>query len=160
MAKTVYWKGRFNTTVNPIRALGHVRGWPLDAFAEQIKEATQEQLRMTRVHRLFSAERGLVPASELRVGDHLRTEVGEDREVISIAAGAMGVTVHNVTVEGSHTYFVGQARIWVHNDKHTTSQDDPPSPPPDDDTEGSSAHGSSDSGGGGSEGAGGKSGPA
>jgi len=90
---------------------------------------TGERVRTTSPHRFFTLEEGIVPASELKVGQQLRTLAGPPRTIVGIEPGPPTVTVYNVTVEGFHTYFVGDAALWVHNEK-TTSHDDPPPPPP------------------------------
>jgi hypothetical protein len=90
---------------------------------------TGERVRTTAVHRIFAVGKGIVPAAELRVGDRVETLAGVALAIVNITPGPNNMTVHNLTVEGLHTYFVGEAGVWVHNAKHT-SQDDPP--PPDD----------------------------
>lgn len=90
---------------------------------------TGERVRTTSPHRFFTLEEGIVSASELKVGQQLRTLAGPPRTIVGIEPGPPTVTVYNVTVEGFHTYFVGDAALWVHNEK-STSPDDPPPPPP------------------------------
>jgi hypothetical protein len=106
-----------------------------------IRLDTGERLRTTAPHRFFTLGRGIVPASELSVGDRLRTLAGSLREIVAIEPGPSSMTVYNLTVAGSHTYFVGDTAVWVHNDKDTQHDDDPP-PDPD-------AGGDGDGGGGG-----------
>jgi hypothetical protein len=93
---------------------------------------TGERVRTTSPHQFFTLEEGIVPASELKVGQQLRTLAGPPRTIVGIEPGPPTVTVYNVTVEGFHTYFVGDAALWVHNEK-STSHDDPPPPPGGDD---------------------------
>ena len=86
-----------------------------------------ERVRTTAVHRIFAVDKGIVPAAELRVGDRVETLTGVPLAIVNITPGPNNMTVHNLTVEGLHTYFVGEAGVWVHNAKQT-SQDDPPPP--------------------------------
>lgn len=93
---------------------------------------TGDRVRTTAPHRFFTLEQGIVPASELSVGNRLRTLDGSAREIVAIEPGPTNMTVYNLTVAGSHTYFVGDAAVWVHNEKKT-QPDDPPPPDPDPD---------------------------
>jgi hypothetical protein len=86
---------------------------------------TGERIRTTSVHRIFTLERGLVTAGQLSVGDHVKTLAGISQPIVAIAPGPAGVTVHNLTVDRSHTYFVGEAGVWVHNDKGEPAPDEP-----------------------------------
>ena len=117
--------------------------------------------RTTAPHRFFTLERGIVAAGELQVGERLQTLAGVPRAIINIEPGPAGATVYNLTVEGLHTYFVADAGVWVHNDKHT-EPDDPPPPDPDGSGGGSDDPSGPDDGGptpGGGSGSGGGSGP-
>jgi uncharacterized membrane protein YgcG len=105
-----------------------------------------EVIRTTRPHRFFTENRGIVPAAELRAGDRLATLTDEARTVIEVFPGPDGITVYNLTVDHAHTYFVGKAGVWVHNEKKTTTND----PPPPDDGSGTDSGGSTDGSGGGS----------
>jgi hypothetical protein len=91
----------------------------------EVRLDTGEVIRTTPPHRFFTVERGIVAASELQVGDRLQTLSGDPRTTVGIEAGPE-TTVHNLTVEGLHTFFVGEAAVWVHNDKKTTHEDAPP----------------------------------
>ena len=118
---------------------------------------TTERVRTTAAHRFFTLERGIVAAGELQVGERLQTLGGVPRAIINIEPGPAGATVYNLTVEGLHTYFVADAGVWVHNDKHTEPDDPPPDPDgsggggddptgPDDDDGGTTPGGGSGSG--------------
>jgi Pretoxin HINT domain len=125
--------------------------------AWDVRLDTGERIRTTASHRFFTVERGIVAAAELRVGDRLKTLGGEPRAIVGLRAGPDNVTVYNLTVDELHTYFVGEAAVWVHNEK-TTTHDDPPPEGDGDDTgdpdggsstdSGSSTRGGSTSGGG------------
>jgi hypothetical protein len=75
-----------------------------------------ENIRATSVHRVFTVERGTVNVGSLRVGDHVETLSSGPQAIVAITPGE-SVTVHNLTIAGYHTYFVGMAGMWVHNDK-------------------------------------------
>jgi hypothetical protein len=66
----------------------------------------------------FYAEGSWRPMGRLGGGDHLRSATAADLTV-SVAADRAGVreVVHNLEVEGLHTYFVGSDDLWalVHN---------------------------------------------
>ncbi|MFE9404826.1 polymorphic toxin-type HINT domain-containing protein [Streptomyces sp. NPDC006530] len=56
-------------------------------------------------------------AKAIKVGDRLRTDNGELREVVNTRAWSETRTVHNLTVADFHTYYVGagNATVLVHN---------------------------------------------
>lgn len=54
-------------------------------------------------------------AGDLRSGDQLDTADGRDAFVESNTALPGGETTYNLNVNGLHTYFVGEAELWVHN---------------------------------------------
>jgi RHS repeat-associated protein len=60
-------------------------------------------------------QRGWLSASEVRVGDRLRTATGHDVTVVSIRAHAGQAAVYTLTVAHDHTFFVGSAEILAHN---------------------------------------------
>ncbi len=56
-----------------------------------------------------------VEAGKLRVGDTLRTEAGKDVTILAIDEHAGYAVVYTLTVAADHDYFVGLARVLVHN---------------------------------------------
>jgi hypothetical protein len=76
-----------------------------------------ESIFTTSLHRLFTAERGVVAVSSLSVGDHLQTLTCGNQQVTEIRPGSDVSTVYNLTVDEYHTYFVGTSGVWVHNEK-------------------------------------------
>ena len=56
------------------------------------------------------------PAGDLHIGDKTIDINGRVGLVTEISADATLGTVHNFSVEGDHTYFVGASGVWVHND--------------------------------------------
>ncbi len=63
-----------------------------------------------------------VNATELRVGEGLRTESGGTVRVVGVRRWSRQATVHNLTVAGTHTYYVVSATVpvLVHNDDQPT----------------------------------------
>ncbi len=58
---------------------------------------------------------GWYTAGTLRVGDRLRTAAGRDVSVVAIRWNAGDANVYTLTVANDHTFFVGSARVLVHN---------------------------------------------
>ena len=83
-----------------------------------------ETIETTAVHRFAVEGQGFVGADQLRPGDRLSTHDGRGAELISTSVRAAEATVYNLSVDRLHTFFVGGAGLWVHNDKKS----DPPNP--------------------------------
>ena len=78
-------------------------------------DGAAEPLTTTAGHPFWSLDRGgWVAAGELRAGERVATECGA-RRLRSRAAGAAAAAVYNLEVAGTHSYFVGPQRLWVHN---------------------------------------------
>lgn len=77
----------------------------------------QEEIVTTKEHPFYVEGAGFVTAESLKVGDVLRTTEGEDIKIIKVDAEYLSipVTVYNFEVEDYHTYYVGEAGIYVHN---------------------------------------------
>ncbi|MGW3355947.1 RICIN domain-containing protein [Streptomyces bungoensis] len=77
------------------------------------------RLTSTPGHRFFVIGRGWTLASDLRVGDALRTPDGTLRTVagIRVGDGARPRTVYDLTVSGLHTFYAmaGDTPVLVHN---------------------------------------------
>ena len=73
-----------------------------------------EAIRVTPRHRFWVEEHGWTAAEELSETSPLVGAHG--LSLASIATLSRTATVYNVEVEGFHTYFVGKARVLVHND--------------------------------------------
>jgi hypothetical protein len=58
---------------------------------------------------------GWVRAGDIRVGDRLRTATGHDVIVVRVHSNVGRAIVYTLTVAQDHTFFVGQARVLVHN---------------------------------------------
>jgi RHS repeat-associated protein len=76
-------------------------------------------VRTTSGHPFWVCGRGWTPASELIPGDHLRSHDGRWPVVDSVKDEQEEARVYNVSVEDSHTYFVGCDEwgfsVWAHN---------------------------------------------
>jgi uncharacterized protein YfaS (alpha-2-macroglobulin family) len=71
-------------------------------------------LKITPNHRVFSNE-AWIEAGSVQIGDWLLAANNERVVVESIAWQKDAVTVYNLEVENTHTYFAGG--VWVHNQK-------------------------------------------
>jgi Pretoxin HINT domain len=103
------------TRVNGTRRVQHTWAHP-EKCTVDIRLENGETIRATTVHQVFTVDRGLIGVDNLTVGDRLETSSGH-LAVEEITPVPSPVTVHNLTIEGYHTYFVGEAGVWVHNDK-------------------------------------------
>ncbi len=77
-------------------------------------EGEEEPLEATPSHRIYSVEQDTwVPASELKVGDQVRTRDG--KAVIASIEQQEVARVFDLEVESDHSYFVDGADVLVHN---------------------------------------------
>jgi hypothetical protein len=72
-------------------------------------------LRATPTHLFGTMDRGWVAASRLEAGEPVLAEGGGEVEVEGVTPLDVRDTVYNFEVEDTHTYFVGAAKAWVHN---------------------------------------------
>jgi hypothetical protein len=80
-----------------------------------IDAARHEVLRVTENHRFFVPDHGWVPAHELN-GSYLVSLAARGPPMASaLESWSERTTVYNLEVENLHTYFVGEARVLVHN---------------------------------------------
>jgi RHS repeat-associated protein len=79
-----------------------------DADAGQLLVTTPE-------HPFHVAGAGWVPAGELRLGDAVVTAEGRLARLAAALTLAEPGPVFNFEVAGTHSYFVGDAALWVHN---------------------------------------------
>ncbi|MGE0536252.1 MAG: polymorphic toxin-type HINT domain-containing protein [Pirellulales bacterium] len=80
----------------------------------------EDRLVCTGEHPFYvAARREFVPASELMTGDVIPLAAGSEAIVAAIvyedAPPGEVFTTYNMEVERFHTYFVGEAGLWVHN---------------------------------------------
>jgi len=69
----------------------------------------------TPEHPFYTADGRWTPAGDLRVGSRVREANGSYGVVQSIILVQHPKVMYNLTVEGAHTFFVGTARVLVHN---------------------------------------------
>jgi RHS repeat-associated protein len=77
--------------------------------AESAGSAKGGRVTATDGHPFWTFERGWVRAGDLKAGEHLRDVDGQRVLVAATAARAGRATVHNVTVNDQHTYYVRTA---------------------------------------------------
>jgi Pretoxin HINT domain len=93
-----------------------------------LKTDEGEVVETTAEHRFASEKRGFVSAGQLRPGDRLLTHNDRAVAVVSTGTRSAEVTVYNLSVDRFQTFFIGGARLWVHNLKD--SEPPPEEPPP------------------------------
>ncbi|MGW4730353.1 polymorphic toxin-type HINT domain-containing protein [Streptomyces shenzhenensis] len=74
-----------------------------------------ETLRATTEHPFWVQGKGWTGAEALRPGDRLNTLDGKGERVESVTTSRGPAQVFNFEVEDDHTYFVGAAKVLVHN---------------------------------------------
>ena len=72
-------------------------------------------LETTDEHPLYVEGRGFVKAKQIGIGSCIVTRAGPSAKVVAVEADVRRATVYNFTVDEFHTYFVGDAALWVHN---------------------------------------------
>ena len=104
-----------------------LRGPPVGLITSENAQSTSQTLReetlgVTPPHPFFVISRstpGFVPAGQLRAGDVLQLANDGTAVVVSItrqpAPDGTAFATYNFEVADFHTYFVGEAGVWVHN---------------------------------------------
>ncbi len=64
---------------------------------------------------LMVGKAGWIQAGDLMLGDRLRTPTGTDAAVLGVRRGVGRAAVYTLTVAKDHTFFVGTAKVLVHN---------------------------------------------
>ena len=85
--------------------------------------ADGEVVETTKEHRFFVPDQGFVGAGQLREGAHLGSHGGASYAAAAFEPLEQRATVFNLQVENFHTFFVGHAQLWVHNEKITDPGD-------------------------------------
>lgn len=75
----------------------------------------EEEIVSTHGHPFFSVARGWVRADELTRDELLLDAAGGPVWALAVDTVNEPATVYNFEVAGTHSYFVGARRIWVHN---------------------------------------------
>lgn len=84
----------------------------------------------TSDHRFGVEDGGFVAASDLRPNHKLVTWSSAAVAITSTERRPGNATVHSLTVDEPHTYFVGDAGLWVHNIKMASPTEWFPNPTP------------------------------
>ncbi|WP_235595688.1 TIGR04388 family protein [Leptospira weilii] len=74
------------------------------------------QVETTDEHPFYIEGKGWVPAKDLRAGEFSVLSNERTLEIVSIAISERTTTVYNFEVEDSHSYYVSEVGILVHND--------------------------------------------
>ena len=74
-----------------------------------------EVIRATPGHRFWVEGQGWLPAADLHEGDVLTLLSGKHAVFERVQAEREHSTVYNLEVEETHSYFVGEEGVWVHN---------------------------------------------
>lgn len=71
---------------------------------------------VTENHPFWSVDRQtFVPIGEMKIGDRVRTVLGETRQIVSMERRPAPETVYNLEVYADHVYFVGEQGVLAHN---------------------------------------------
>jgi len=82
-----------------------------------------EKIETTKDHPFYVEGKGFVKAGELGIGTSIVTRAGPSIRVLDVKVSKEPKTVYNFSVQDFHTYFVGNAHLWVHNPTCWTSPD-------------------------------------
>ena len=74
-----------------------------------------ETIETTKEHPFYVESQGFTPAGEMGIGTSIVTRAGPSATLASSKVRNRTATVYNFEVENTHTYFVGQSDLWVHN---------------------------------------------
>ncbi|RHX91108.1 hypothetical protein DLM76_18240, partial [Leptospira yasudae] len=91
-----------------------------DALYE-ISLGTGETIVSTWNHPYFTSKSGWVKAKDLLPGDQLIGTKGEYISVSDTRELSQSEKVYNFEVEETHSYFVGEKGVWVHNYENTSA---------------------------------------
>ena len=92
----------------------------LISLTYQLEAGGEEKLEGTAPHPFYSLDaQAFVAMGDLQAGDQIATSDDRVATVLRVSRRAAGegesFTTYNFEVEEYHTYFVGEAAIWVHN---------------------------------------------
>jgi RHS repeat-associated protein len=76
---------------------------------------SKETIGATHEHPFWVVEKGWLSAADLKPGDDLLSLNGSALDVQSVTIDPKRHTTYNFTVDVTHTYFVGEHGVWVHN---------------------------------------------
>ncbi|MFA6902444.1 MAG: SpvB/TcaC N-terminal domain-containing protein [Gallionellaceae bacterium] len=75
-----------------------------------------ESVITTTEHPFYVKEQGWTPAGQLKAGDFTLTASGDWLRIKDLTPLQHKQLAYNMEVEDFHTYFVGNAQVWVHNE--------------------------------------------
>jgi hypothetical protein len=75
----------------------------------------QDELGVSAEHPFWVKGKGWTAAAELKSDSEVQNAHGEWLQVGSLEPQLDEQTTYNLSVEGSHSFFVGQSQAWVHN---------------------------------------------
>ena len=75
-------------------------------------------------HPFYVDGQGFMLAGELGIGTSIVTRAGPSVQLTSIERHNLPATIYNFEVEDTHTYFVGEVGLWVHNQSYLTKRAD------------------------------------
>ena len=114
------------TGFKPVTALIETRDKPVYTLVLRRADGSTEALTVTDNHPFWVLNKpsagdkpdvaGWVHSAQLEPGMRVLTHGGEQAQVASLAAQHKVLPTYNFTVADFHTYFVGQSKVWVHND--------------------------------------------
>lgn len=111
-----------STSARPVVATKTTLGKPSLRLELRDVAGRSEAISVTAEHPFWVAKRGWIAASDLESDDVVTTPTST-AVVVSLAQRAAIEPVHNLEVEGLHTYFVGHAHVLVHNDCNIASKE-------------------------------------
>jgi hypothetical protein len=108
--------------VAPTRGHGLLVG---DEAASAVHVANQQTIHTTATHPWLTADRGWVPAGDLKVGEQVVTLNGTTSTVQWAHAASGQADMYNLTVAHDHTYSVADGQAVVHNIDWRCAEDRP-----------------------------------
>jgi RHS repeat-associated protein len=80
------------------------------------EDGHEEDIRTTTEHVFWTENHGWIRVAELTPGDGLVSASGHHLSVGAVQQTVDQERVYNFAVDGTHTYFVAHAQVWVHNE--------------------------------------------
>jgi RHS repeat-associated protein len=107
----------FNEKTNALEEKVVVRAFTIERADSFVVETENERIHTTYEHPFFEKTKGWTAAGALSPGDRLMVFEGGQAEAVVVGTSrATGeIIVHNLEVEGLHTFLVGEDGVAVHN---------------------------------------------
>jgi len=103
------------TVYRPIVELIRNQDRPIWEVTVELDDGTREIIATTDEHPWRTTDGRWVETDDLALGFELVTAEGAPVQVVSVLATNRVASTYNFEVEDFHTYFVGEAGVWVHN---------------------------------------------